>query len=130
MAARQRAAAVPQPLSNPGNDSETVTYMILTAAGVLGLGAFGYFIVAPAMSAYGRVWEKGAAGVLTLFILAAFVGTGITAGLVIVYYWDSIIGSSTSRSRPSRQRSTALIRALPGPPGPRIQERDRLQSPI
>ncbi len=72
--------------------SETITYMILAASGGLGLGAFGYFIVAPAMSAYGRIWEKAAAGTLTLFILAAFAGTGITAGLVIVYYWDSIIG--------------------------------------
>jgi hypothetical protein len=73
-------------------DSETVTYMILTAAGGLSLGAFGWFIVVPALSAYGRIWEKAAAGALTLFILAAFAGTGITAGLVIVYYWDSIIG--------------------------------------
>jgi hypothetical protein len=73
-------------------DSETATYMILTACGLLGLGAFGYFIVVPALSAYGRVWEKFAAGTLTLFILAAFVGTGITVGLVIVYYWDEIIG--------------------------------------
>ena len=76
----------------PAMDSETVTYMILTAAGGLGLGAFGCLIVAPALSAYGRIWEKAAAGVLTLFVLAAFAGTGITAGLVIVYYWDSIIG--------------------------------------
>ena len=73
-------------------DAETVTYMILTGAGVLGLGAFGWFIVVPAWGAYGRTWERVAAGALTLFILAAFGGAGIVAGLVIVYYWDSIIG--------------------------------------
>jgi hypothetical protein len=73
-------------------DAETVTYMILVAAGVLGLGAFGWFIFMPALTAYGRVWERVAAGVLTLFVLAAFAGTGLVAGLVVVYYWDSIIG--------------------------------------
>ena len=73
-------------------DSQTVTYMILTAAGVLSLGAFGYLILVPAWTAYGRVWEKLAASMLTLFVLAAFGGVGIVAGLVIVYYWDSIIG--------------------------------------
>jgi hypothetical protein len=73
-------------------DAETVTYMILVGAGVLGLGAFGWFIFMPALTAYGRVWERVAAGVLTLFVLAAFAGTGLVAGLVVVYYWDSIIG--------------------------------------
>ena len=73
-------------------DSQTITYMILTAAGLATLGAFGFLIVAPALTAYGRMWERVAASVLTLFVLAAFGGTGIVAGLVIVYYWDSIIG--------------------------------------
>jgi hypothetical protein len=73
-------------------DSETITYMILTGSGVLALGAFGYFILAPAWTAYGRTWERVAASVLTLFVVAAFGGTGIVAGLVIVYYWDSFIG--------------------------------------
>jgi hypothetical protein len=73
-------------------DSETVTYMILVAAGALTLGAFGFLILIPAWSAYGRLWERVAASVLTLFVLAAFGGAGIFAGLVIVYYWDSLIG--------------------------------------
>jgi len=66
--------------------------MILTGAGTLGLGAFGWLIFAPAWGAYGRAWERVAASVLTLFVLAAFAGAGIGAGLVVVYYWDSIIG--------------------------------------
>lgn len=73
-------------------DSETVTYMILVAAGTLTLGAFGFLIVAPAWTAYGRLWERVAASVLTLFVLAAFGGAGIAVGLVVVYYWDSLIG--------------------------------------
>jgi hypothetical protein len=73
-------------------DSETITYMILTAAGLGVLGAYGFLILAPAWTAYGRTWEKFAASVLTLFVLAAFAGVGLGAGLLIVYFWDSITG--------------------------------------
>jgi hypothetical protein len=71
-------------------NSETITYMILAATGGITLGAFGYLIMAPAWTAYGRTWEKLAATTLTLFVLAAFIGTGVGVGFIIVYYWDSI----------------------------------------
>jgi hypothetical protein len=73
-------------------DSQTVTYMILVGAGALTLGAYLFLILIPAWTAYGRLWERAAASVLTLFVLAAFAGAGIFAGLVVVYYWDSITG--------------------------------------
>jgi hypothetical protein len=73
-------------------DAETLTYMILTAAGVIGLGAYGFLILVPAWTSYGRTWEKCAAAALSLFVLAAFAGTGLVAGLVIVYFWDDITG--------------------------------------
>jgi hypothetical protein len=73
-------------------DSETVTYVILGTAGAIVLGAYSYLIVVPAWTAYGRNWERLAAAVLSLFVLAAFAGSGLGIGLVIVYYWDSIIG--------------------------------------
>ena len=73
-------------------DPETVTYIILGAAGGVTLGAYGLLILVPTIGAYGRVWEKLAASLLTLFVLAALVGSGIVAGLIIVYFWDSIIG--------------------------------------
>lgn len=66
--------------------------MILATAGGITLGAFGFLIVVPTWAAYGRTWEKLAAAALTLFVLAAFAGTGIAAGLLIVYFWDSITG--------------------------------------
>jgi hypothetical protein len=91
MSARSRHTAR-DPLAREAMNSETITYMILTGSGALSLGAFGYFIVAPAWGAYGRLWERLAASVLTLFVVAAFSGAGILIGLVIVYYWDSIIG--------------------------------------
>jgi hypothetical protein len=73
-------------------DAETITYMILTAAGLAVLGAYGFLILAPAWTAYGRTWEKFAASVLSLFVLAAFAGVGLIAGLLVVYFWDSLIG--------------------------------------
>ena len=73
-------------------DSETVTYVILGMTGAVILGAYGYLILVPAWTAYGRNWERVAAAVLSLFVLAAFAGSGLGVGLVIVYYWDSIIG--------------------------------------
>jgi hypothetical protein len=73
-------------------DAETVTYIILATVGGAIAGAYGFLILVPAWSAYGRTWEKLAAGVLTLFVLAAFAGAGLAAGLVLVYFWDSITG--------------------------------------
>ena len=73
-------------------DSETITYIILGVCGALTLGAYAYLILLPAWTAYGRNWERAAAAVLTVFVLAAFAGSGLGAGLLIVYYWDEIIG--------------------------------------
>jgi hypothetical protein len=76
----------------PSMDSETITYIILGTTGAIVLGAYAYLILVPAWTAYGRNWERLAAAVLTLWVLAAFVGSGLGLGLVLVYYWDSIIG--------------------------------------
>ena len=44
----------------------------------------------PAVAAYGRLWEKAAAGFLTLFILATLLGTGAALGLAIVWSYDTL----------------------------------------
>ena len=69
----------------------TLTYLILGTAGVIGLSCFAVLILAPAWTAYGRTWERFAAAVLSVFVLAAFAGTGVVIGLVILYYWDQIL---------------------------------------
>jgi hypothetical protein len=73
-------------------DSETATYVIIAICGAIVLGAYAYLILVPAWTAYGRNWERVAAALLTLFVLAAFAGTGLGAGLVLLYYWDDITG--------------------------------------
>jgi hypothetical protein len=66
-------------------------YLLFGAAGLISLVAFVGLILIPALSAYGRIWEKAAAGFLSLVVLAALVVVGVLAGLVIVYYYPDLV---------------------------------------
>ena len=68
----------------------TEQYLLFGAAGLVCLVIFIALILSPALSAYGRIWEKAAAGFLSLFVLAALVLGGVVVGLVIVYYYNDI----------------------------------------
>lgn len=63
------------------------TQLALGAAGVVTVFAYGWFILVPAVACYGRVWEKIAAGFLSLFILATLVGIGVGIGVGGLYLW-------------------------------------------
>lgn len=65
-------------------------YLLFGIAGVVCLVVFVTLILSPALSAYGRLWEKAAAGFLSVFVLAALVIGGVVIGLVIVYYYNDI----------------------------------------
>ena len=65
-------------------------YLLYGAAGVIILVAFVSLILIPALSSYGRVWEKAAAGFVSLFVLAALIVIGVVAGLLVVYYYNDI----------------------------------------
>ena len=67
-------------------------YLLFGGAGVLSLLAFTALILAPAMGAFGRTWEKATAVLLSVFVLAALLLLGIALGLLIVYFWDDISG--------------------------------------
>lgn len=66
-------------------------YLLYGVAGVICLVVFATLILSPALSAYGRAWEKAAAGFLSLFVLAALVIGGVVIGLVVVYYYTDIV---------------------------------------
>lgn len=66
-------------------------YLLYAVAGTICLVVFVSLILSPALSAYGRVWEKAAAGFLSLFVLAALVLGGVVIGLVVVYYYTDIV---------------------------------------
>jgi hypothetical protein len=61
--------------------------VIALAAGVAGTGFIGLILV-PAVSSYSRLWERFAAGFLTLYILATLVGAGALLGLFVVWSYD------------------------------------------
>lgn len=66
----------------------TIQLTIAVAAGIVGAGYIA-FILLPAVKAYGRVWERIAAGFLTLYILGTLIGVGAVVGLAIVWSYDS-----------------------------------------
>jgi len=64
-----------------------VTDLVAVCAGVFCLALFIGLILVPAWSSYGRAWERAAASILSLYVLAVLVGAGVLAGLAVVYYW-------------------------------------------
>lgn len=66
-------------------------YVLFAVAGLVSLAAFVGLILVPAVSSYGRLWEKAAAGVLSLFVLAALMSIGVVVGLAVVYYYNDIV---------------------------------------
>jgi hypothetical protein len=66
-------------------------YLLWGAAGLVCLVTFVILILSPALSSYGRIWEKAAAGFLAVFVLAALVLGGIVIGLAVVYYYTDIV---------------------------------------
>jgi ABC-type spermidine/putrescine transport system permease subunit II len=65
-------------------------YLLYGIAAALCLVIFATLILSPALSAYGRLWEKAAAGFLSLFVLAGLVIAGVVVGLAIVYYYPNL----------------------------------------
>jgi hypothetical protein len=66
-------------------------YLLFGVAGLVALSAYVGLILVPAVSSYGRLWEKAAAGFLSLFVLAALVLVGVVLGLAVVYYYNDIL---------------------------------------
>ncbi len=64
-----------------------VDYLVAACAGVFGLALFAGLILMPALTSYARLWERMAAGVLSLYVLAVLVGIGMVAALAVVYFW-------------------------------------------
>ena len=70
--------------------NQSVTYLVAACCGVFALAAYVAFILVPAWTAYSRIWERLAAAVLSLYVLAAFVGLGAAGGAAIVWFWDRV----------------------------------------
>jgi hypothetical protein len=67
-----------------------VTYLVVAGAGALSLVVWIALVLVPAWTAYSKVWERLAATVLSLYVLAAFVAVGAAMGAAFLWYFDEL----------------------------------------
>ncbi|MGH2800341.1 MAG: hypothetical protein ACRDM0_22295, partial [Thermoleophilaceae bacterium] len=65
-------------------DFSSTEIAIALAAGVV-IACYVALILVPAWRCYGRLWERLAASVMTLFILGTVLGIGVVIGLAVVW---------------------------------------------
>jgi hypothetical protein len=70
--------------------NNTITYIVGAGCGVIGLAAFCALVLAPAITAYRGAMQRVAVVVLSLYVLAAFVGAGIVLGALIILEWPRV----------------------------------------
>jgi hypothetical protein len=67
--------------------NQHITYLVGAGCGLISLIAFCTLVLVPALSSYRRPVAKAGALVLSLYVLAAFIGIGIALGAVIILEW-------------------------------------------
>ena len=67
-----------------------ITELVAACAGLVGLAAFVSLVMVPVVTSYQRTWERVAAGLLSLWVLTAFVGVGVLAGAAVIFYWPRV----------------------------------------
>jgi hypothetical protein len=72
------------------SNDDQITYAVAGAAVLISLSAWIFLIVVPAWKSYWRTRERILAMVMSVYILAAFVGMGACAGAVFLYYYDRL----------------------------------------
>ena len=65
----------------------TINELVAGGAGLIAAGLYAGLILRPAWTSYSRIWERVAAAVLSLYVLALLVGVGVVGGLAAVYFW-------------------------------------------
>jgi hypothetical protein len=70
--------------------NQDVTYLVVAGAGALSLVAWIALVLVPAWTAYSTVWERFAATILSLYVLAAFVALGAGMGAAFLWYFDEL----------------------------------------
>jgi len=66
----------------------TINELVAICAATFGLALYAGLILVPAWTAYTRLWQRLAATVLSLYVLAVLVGIGVGAASAAVYFWD------------------------------------------
>jgi hypothetical protein len=70
--------------------NQTWTYVAIGAAAVLSLVAWVALVLVPAWTSYSRIWDRLAATVLSVYVLAAFVLAGALLGAGFLWYFDEL----------------------------------------
>ena len=65
------------------------TEIAFALAGSVVIACYVALILIPAWRCYGRLWERLAASVMTLFILGTVLGIGAAVGLAVVWTYDT-----------------------------------------
>jgi hypothetical protein len=70
--------------------NQTITYIVGGGCAFITIIAFTTLVLVPAMSSYRGGLARVGAALLSLYVLAAFVGVGILVGALIVYEWPRL----------------------------------------
>jgi hypothetical protein len=68
----------------------SITYLIAAVVGVTSLSLWAWLIAVPAVRAYEGWWQRTAAVLMSLYVLAAMVGFGGLIGAIFLWYYDRI----------------------------------------
>jgi hypothetical protein len=69
---------------------DKITYAVAGVAALVSLIAWVMLILVPAWTSYWRLRERVLAVVMSVYILAAFLGMGACVGAAFLYYYDRI----------------------------------------
>ncbi len=67
--------------------TNAINVLVGACAGTFGLALYVGLILVPAWNSYSRLWQRLAATILSLYVLAALVGTGVAAALTALFFW-------------------------------------------
>lgn len=70
--------------------STAITHLVGACAAVFSLAAYVMWVLIPAWTSYSRLWERLAAAFLSLYVLLAFVGGGVAAGIGLIVLWGRL----------------------------------------
>jgi hypothetical protein len=70
--------------------NDTLTYVIAGGAAGISVIAWAILVLVPAWTSYSRVWERVAATVMSVYVLAAFALAGSLLGAAILWYYDEL----------------------------------------
>jgi hypothetical protein len=68
----------------------TINELVAVCAGTFGFALYAGLILVPAWNAYTRLWQRVAATILSLYVLAVLVGIGVGAALIVVFEFPRV----------------------------------------